>query len=79
MILCDKKTKGVGPGLSFAIDVAMSDILPKGQKIGLIPCAVGGSGITEWLPENWYFFFFMILSQNYHCILTFFFILWRDM
>ncbi|SEJ04128.1 protein of unknown function [Dyadobacter sp. SG02] len=38
---------GVGPGLTFA-----QEILKKhpGRPIGLIPCAVGGSGIDDWQP-----------------------------
>ena len=38
---------GVGPGLTFA-----QEILKKhpGNPIGLIPCAVGGSGIDDWQP-----------------------------
>ena len=38
---------GVGPGLSFGI--AMANAHP-GKKIGLIPCAVGGTSIDKWLP-----------------------------
>ena len=38
---------GVGPGLSFGM--AMSDAHP-GVKIGLIPCAVGGTSIDKWQP-----------------------------
>ncbi len=36
---------GVGPGLAFA-----QKIIEKGasKKVGLIPCAVGGSGIDQW-------------------------------
>lgn len=38
---------GVGPGLTFA-----QEILQKSpdRAIGLIPCAVGGSGIDDWQP-----------------------------
>ena len=38
---------GVGPGLTFA-----QEILKKypDRPIGLIPCAVGGSGIDDWRP-----------------------------
>lgn len=36
---------GVGPGLSFAR--AVRQALPA-HEIGLIPCAVGGSGIDDW-------------------------------
>jgi len=38
---------GVGPGLSFGM--AMADAHP-GLKIGLIPCAVGGTSIDKWQP-----------------------------
>ena len=37
---------GVGPGLSFAN--VISARYPE-RKIGLIPCAVGGSGIDDWV------------------------------
>jgi hypothetical protein len=36
---------GVGPGLGFAIEM-----LRPGIRIGLIPCAVGGSSINAWRP-----------------------------
>lgn len=36
---------GVGPGLSFAMEMAGSG---PGVKIGLVPCAVGGSSINVW-------------------------------
>ena len=39
------KIVGVGPGLSFG--KTMADF-KKGIKIGLIPCAVGGSAISSW-------------------------------
>jgi len=38
---------GVGPGLSFGIAMLNKS---KGHKIGLIPCAVGGSSIDVWKP-----------------------------
>jgi hypothetical protein len=38
---------GVGPGLSFAEVIATSN---PGIKIGLVPCAVGGSSIKAWQP-----------------------------
>ena len=38
---------GVGPGLTFAQEVLKE--YPD-RPIGLIPCAVGGSGIDDWLP-----------------------------
>ena len=43
----DKTVAGVGPGLSFGI--AMAEASP-GKKIGLIPCAVGGTSINKWVP-----------------------------
>ena len=43
---------GVGPGLSFAKLIAELDIVDSNRKIGLIPCAVGGSSIREWLPKH---------------------------
>lgn len=42
---------GVGPGFAFARKVA--EALPD-QTIGLIPCAVGGSGIDVWVPGAYY-------------------------
>lgn len=38
---------GVGPGLAFALEMLSSDT---SIKIGLIPCAVGGSSINAWKP-----------------------------
>jgi hypothetical protein len=38
---------GVGPGLTFGME--MIKVSP-GKRIGLIPCAVGGSPIEHWLP-----------------------------
>lgn len=44
----DKPTiVGVGPGLSFGIDMAKKN---PSHKIGLIPCAVGGTSIDVWKP-----------------------------
>ncbi|WP_020604967.1 sialate O-acetylesterase [Spirosoma spitsbergense] len=42
---------GVGPGLAFAKQ--LTDRYPK-MNIGLIPCAVGGSGIDVWKPGAYY-------------------------
>lgn len=36
---------GVGPGLAFALEMAKAN---KTIKIGLVPCAVGGSSIDVW-------------------------------
>lgn len=41
------KVAGVGPGLAFGVDMAKAN--PK-VKIGLIPCAVGGTPIDHWKP-----------------------------
>jgi len=43
----DKSVAGVGPGLTFGI--AMAKAYPA-AKIGLVPCAVGGTPIEHWLP-----------------------------
>jgi hypothetical protein len=40
---------GVGPGLAFGIAMAKATSDPK-IRIGLIPCAVGGTPIEHWLP-----------------------------
>jgi len=41
----DKPMAGVGPGLAFG--KMMADAMPN-VKIGLVPCAMGGSRIEEW-------------------------------
>jgi len=41
------KAAGVGPGLAFGIDMAAAN---PNVKIGLIPCAVGGTPIEYWKP-----------------------------
>jgi hypothetical protein len=43
----DKRSAGVGLGRSFGIAMAEAD---PSVTIGLIPCAVGGSGIVTWKP-----------------------------
>lgn len=43
----DKSIAGVGPGRPFGIAMAEHD---PAAKIGLIPCAVGGTSITAWVP-----------------------------
>lgn len=43
----DKAAAGVGPG--FAFGKAMADADPK-VRIGLVPCAAGGSPIEAWTP-----------------------------
>lgn len=37
----------VGPGLSFGLEMLQA---AAGKKIGLVPCAVGGTPIEHWLP-----------------------------
>lgn len=44
-----REVSGVGPAASFA--AAWSQDHP-GEKIGLIPCAEGGSSIDEWAPDQ---------------------------
>ncbi|GFP82460.1 probable carbohydrate esterase at4g34215 [Phtheirospermum japonicum] len=46
----DKKTCGIGPGLVFANSVLQRD--PNIGVIGLVPCAVGGTSISQWLPGS---------------------------
>ncbi|OIT28683.1 PREDICTED: probable carbohydrate esterase At4g34215 [Nicotiana attenuata] len=41
-------TCGIGPGMPFANTVLKRD--PSVGVIGLVPCAVGGTSITEWAP-----------------------------
>lgn len=43
----DKKGAGVGPGRSFGLAMAEHD---SSVTIGLIPCAVGGTSVTVWVP-----------------------------
>ena len=40
------KTNGVGPGMAFANAVLSKD--PTFGVIGLVPCAIGGTSISEW-------------------------------
>ncbi|CAI9115861.1 OLC1v1016868C1 [Oldenlandia corymbosa var. corymbosa] len=40
------KTNGVGPGMSFANSVLRRD--PSLGRIGLVPCAIGGTKISQW-------------------------------
>ncbi|KAK1558551.1 hypothetical protein Q3G72_003653 [Acer saccharum] len=42
-----KKTCGVGPGMSFA-NMVRSRAEEGDQRLGLVPCAVGGTAIKEW-------------------------------
>lgn len=43
----DKSAAGVGPGKTFGI--VMAEHSPS-ARIGLIPCAVGGTSIRKWVP-----------------------------
>lgn len=47
----DKPVAGVGPGLTFGKTMASHD---PSVIIGLIPCAVGGSGIDVWKTGEYY-------------------------
>lgn len=47
----DKPVAAVGPGLTFGRLMAAQDT---SVTIGLIPCAVGGSGIDVWTPGAYY-------------------------
>ncbi|WP_317191949.1 sialate O-acetylesterase [Hymenobacter rubidus] len=47
----DKTVAGVGPGLTFGRLMAAPDT---SLTIGLIPCAVGGSGIDAWTPGAYF-------------------------
>ncbi|MDB5268682.1 MAG: putative acetyl xylan esterase AxeA [Hymenobacter sp.] len=47
----DKTVAGVGPGLTFGRLMAAADT---SITIGLIPCAVGGSGIDAWTPGAYF-------------------------
>ncbi len=42
------RTDGVGPGLAFAGEV----VRQAGVPIGLVPCAVGGTSMEQWDPEQ---------------------------
>jgi hypothetical protein len=46
----DKKEAGVGPAISFAQTMLEDARRNKNIKIGLIPCAVGGTAIGLWQP-----------------------------
>jgi hypothetical protein len=45
----DKSLAGVGPGFTFGKLMAEADT---STRIGLIPCAMGGSPITAWCPGS---------------------------
>jgi len=44
------KSAGVGPGLAFGIKMAEANT---NVKIGLVPCAVGGTSISVWAPGKY--------------------------
>lgn len=46
----DKAIAGVGPGLAFALRMAAKDST---IRIGLVPCAVGGTSIRAWVPGGY--------------------------
>ncbi|KAL3617563.1 hypothetical protein CASFOL_037884 [Castilleja foliolosa] len=46
----DPKECGIGPGMIFANSVLQRD--NNIGVIGLVPCAVGGTSISQWLPGN---------------------------
>jgi len=45
------KIVGVGPGRSFGLAYAEAN---PGVTVGLVPCAVGGSAITSWVPGGFH-------------------------
>jgi mannose-6-phosphate isomerase-like protein (cupin superfamily) len=47
----DKPIAAVGPGLTFGKTMAEHD---PGVRIGLVPCAAGGSPITSWEPGGYW-------------------------
>jgi len=46
----DKSIAGVGPGRTFGLMMAKRS---PSARIGLIPCAVGGTSIRKWQPGGW--------------------------
>jgi hypothetical protein len=47
----DKPSAGVGLGRSFALQVLKAN---PGRRIGLVPCAVGGSPVDSWVPGGYH-------------------------
>ncbi|CAN4115160.1 unnamed protein product [Withania somnifera] len=45
------KTCGVGPGMPFANTLKRKE--PNIGVIGLVPCAIGGTTITQWVRGSW--------------------------
>jgi len=48
----DKAEAAVGMGISFAHK--LDSLMGGNVRIGLVPCASGGTGITDWLNNNWF-------------------------
>ena len=48
----DKAEAAVGMGISFAHK--LDSLMGGNVRIGLVPCASGGTGIDDWLNNNWY-------------------------
>lgn len=50
------KIAGIGPGLVFARQLAKQDSNAAAgsidRSIGLVPCAVGGTALSEWMPSQ---------------------------
>jgi hypothetical protein len=46
----DKRIAGVGPGMAFAQTISGAN---RGKRIGLVPCAVGGTSINAWVPGGY--------------------------
>jgi len=44
----DSKSAGIGPAASFALEY----VKKYNEPIGLIPCAYGGTSITQWQPDG---------------------------
>ena len=42
---------GVGPADSFARALRRSGLVPDSDRIGFVPCAVGGSSLAQWAPD----------------------------
>mgnify|MGYP002713094055 CR=1 FL=1 len=46
----ESKLKGVGPGFAFAKELEKH--IPESVEIVLVPCALGGSSINQWLGDS---------------------------
>ncbi|MDD4921273.1 MAG: sialate O-acetylesterase [Bacteroidales bacterium] len=58
----DKTAAGVGMGITFAHE--LSNKIGKKVKIGLVPCAAGGTSVDEWLSNAWFPFASINLYSN---------------